>query len=140
MSQEREQFQKRVEDLVAQFERDVDATEWVTRRYPKRLRDDAREVYQIPALYLQKGPTKLLLDPIGYDMPGAEGAADIYLMPAYDPTAYLMFEGGKWVLYHTSPPNPRGPYSETQAQTLPLNAETINQVLDSIDEHAIHSV
>ncbi len=114
--------------------------EWVTRRYPKKVRDDDSDVYEIPALYLQKGPTKLLLDPISYDIPGAEGAVDIYLMLAYDTTAYLMFEGEEWVLYQTFPPNPRGPYSETPARSLPMNAETINQVLDSIAEHAVHSI
>jgi hypothetical protein len=44
-------------------------------------RDDARQLYEVPALYLQKGPTSHLLGPIGYDVPGAEGAADLFLMP-----------------------------------------------------------
>ena len=52
-SEEREQFRRRVEELVARFEGEVDHREWVTRRYPKRLRDEAREVYEVPALYLQ---------------------------------------------------------------------------------------
>ena len=86
MSERREQFRRRVEELVVTLEGDVDRREWVTRRYPKRLRDDARQVYEVPALFLQKGPTSLFLDPIGYDVPGAEGAADLYLMPTYDPT------------------------------------------------------
>jgi hypothetical protein len=70
MSEQREKSRQRVEELVTQFEAEVDRREWITRRYPKRLRDDARQVYEIPALYLQKGPTSLLLDPIGYDVPG----------------------------------------------------------------------
>jgi hypothetical protein len=53
MSDLRERFQERVEELVARFEADVDRGEWVTRRYPKRLRDDARHVYEAPALYIQ---------------------------------------------------------------------------------------
>ena len=32
MSEQREQFQRRVEELVAQFEREVDRREWVTGR------------------------------------------------------------------------------------------------------------
>ncbi len=116
MSEQREQFQRRVEELVAQFEREVDANEWVTRRYPKRLRDDDREVYEIPALYLQKGPVKLLLDPIGYDFPGAEGAADLYLMPAYDPTTSLYFDEGRWNIYHAAPVVYTNPHSTTDPQ------------------------
>lgn len=137
-----EQFQRRVEELVARFEQDLDHEEWVTRRYPKRLRDEAGEVYEVPALYVQKGPSRLLLDPIGYDVPGTEGAADLYLMPTYDPTASLFFEGGEWVLYYDLPvdSDPNQPRPATANQALVLTAETINQVLDSIAEHAMPSV
>jgi hypothetical protein len=140
MSNQREQFQRRVEELVAGFEAEVDRREWATRRYPKRLRDDARQMYEVPALYLQKGPTKLLLDPIGYDVPGAEGAADLYLMPTYDPTASVYFEDGQWVIHYEFPPDSSQTHPVLEAQTLPLSAETINQVLNSIAEHAVPSV
>ena len=140
MSEQREQFRRRVEELVARFEGEVDRHEWITRHYPKRLRDDAREVYEVPALYVQKGATCLLLDPIGYDVPGAEGAADIYLMPAYDPTASLYFEDGQWMLHYAFPPEPGESHSVIETQALPLSAEAINQVLNSIAEHAVPSV
>jgi hypothetical protein len=97
-------------------------------------------VYEVPALYVQKGATSLLLDPVGYDVPGAEGAADLYLMPAYDPMASLYFEGGHWVLHYAFPPDPMEPRSVIETQALSLSAETINQVLNSIAEHAAPSV
>ena len=106
MSEQVQTFQKRVEELVVQFEKAIGGSEWITRRYPKRLRDDDLRVYEVPALYLQKGPTTLLLDPIGHDMPGAEGAADLSLMPAYDPMATVYFENGQWVIHHAFPPAP----------------------------------
>jgi hypothetical protein len=140
MSSQREQFQQRIEELVARFEAEIDRHEWVTRRYPKKLRDDARQLYEVPALYMQKGPTNLLLDPIGYDVPGAEGAVDLYLMPTYDPTASVYFEGGRWVIHYAFPPDTVATHSEVEIQTLPLSAVTINQVLDSIAEHAVPSV
>jgi hypothetical protein len=140
MSEQREQFQRRVEELVARFEEEVDRREWVLRRYPKRLRDDARQVYEVPALYLQKGPTSLLLDPIGYDVPGAEAAADLYLMPTYDPAASVYFEGGQWVIHYAFPTDAMETPSADDVQALPLTAETINQVLDSIADHAVPSV
>jgi hypothetical protein len=140
MCDQREQFQRRTEELVARFEAEVDRREWVTRRYPKRLRDDARQVYEVPALYLQKGPTRLLLDPIGYDMPGAEGAADLYLMPTYDPMASVYFETGRWVIHYAFPPDPMETHSVVETQALPISPKTINQVLDSIAEHAIPSI
>lgn len=137
MTEPRTQFQGRVEELVTRFEHEVDRRDWITRRYPKRLRDDAREVYEVSALYVQKGATSLLLDPIGYDVPGAEGAADLYLMPAYDPMASLYFEGGQWVLHYAFPAEPG---AVTEAQALPLSNETINEVLNSIADHAVPSV
>jgi hypothetical protein len=140
MPEKREEFRRRVEELVARFESEVDRHEWATRRYPKKLRDDARQVYEVPALYLQKGPTSLLLDPIGYDVPGAEGAADLYLMPTYDPTASVYYEGGQWVIHYAFPPDPIEPRSAIEARTLPLSAETINQVLDAIADDAVPSV
>ena len=140
MSEQREQFRRRVEELVARFEGEVDRIEWITRRYTKRMRDDDREVYEVPALYLQKGPTSLLLDPIGYDVPGAEGAADNYLMPTYDPTASVYFEDGQWVIHYAFPPDPMEAHSVVEARALPLSAKTINQVLDSIAEHAVPSI
>ncbi len=104
------------------------------------MRDDDRQVYLVPALYLQKGPTSLLLDPIGYNIPGTEGAADLYLMPTYDPTASVYFEGGQWVIEYNFPPNPTEACSDIDTQPLPLSAETINQVLNSIAEYAVPSV
>jgi hypothetical protein len=140
MSEQREQFQKRVEELVTQFEAEVVPHDWITRRYPKRLRDDARQVYEIPALYLQKGPTILLLDPIGYDVPGAAAAADLYLMPTYDPTASLYFEEGRWMIHYAFPLGSMEADSMVEVQSLPLSAAAINQILDSIAEHVVPSV
>lgn len=140
MPEQREQFQRRVEELVARFESEVDRREWLTRRYPKKLRDENREVYEVPALYVQKGPTSLLLDPIGYEVPGAEGVADLYLMPTYDPTASVYFEGGQWMLYYAFPPDSKEAHPANEPQALPLSNETINQVLNSIAEHAVPSV
>jgi hypothetical protein len=137
MSEQREEFQRRVEELVAQIEREVDQGDWLTRRYPKKLRDEARQIYEVPALRLQKGPINLLLDPIGYDVPGAEGAADLYLMPGYDPAATVYFEKGQWVIHYAFPPDPFETHSVIEPEILPLSAETINQVLNSVAEHAV---
>lgn len=140
MIEPRDRFRERIEELVAQFETEVDRREWVTRRYPKRLRDDSRQVYEFPALYLQNGPTRLLLDPIGYDVPGAEATADLYLMPTYDPTASVYFDHGRWMIHYDFPPETIEASSVVETQALALTAETINQVLDSIAENAVPSI
>jgi hypothetical protein len=140
MSEQREQFQGRVEALVSRFEGEVDRREWITRRYPKRMRDEAREVYEVPALYLQKGPTSLLLGPIGYDVPGAEGAVDLYVMPTYDPAAGVYFENGQWLIHYNFRPGQTEPESVSEDEAVPLSFETINQVLNSIADHVVPSI
>lgn len=141
MPDQRRRFQQRVEELIARFEKDLDRGEWILRRYPKRFRDEALdEVFEVPALYMQKGPTSLLLDPIGYDAPGAEGSVDIYQMPAYDPMATLYFEGGQWMFYYPPPRDDLSFPPKDEPQGFPLSAETINQVLNSIVEHAVSPI
>ena len=82
----------------------------------------------------------MLLDPIGYDVPGAEGAADLYLMSTYDPAASVYFEDGQWVIHYAFPPDSVETHSVAEAEVLQLSAATINQVLNSIVEHALPSV
>ena len=43
------------------------------------------------------------------------------------------------MIHYAFPPEPRQASSETEAQTLPLSEETMNQVLDSIAAHAVPS-
>jgi hypothetical protein len=136
MSEQRDQFQKRVEALVRQVAEWVDPHEWVTKPYPKRMRDVDGQVFEIPALFLQKGPTRLLLDPVAYDVPGAEGVVDLYLMPTYDDTASLYFENGGWLIHYAFPPNPRETRSVIETEALALSEKTINQIIDSIADHA----
>jgi hypothetical protein len=137
MPNQRDLFFARVEELVGRFEAGIDRSEWSTRRYPKKFRDEAREVREIPALFLQKGPVKLLLDPIGYDVPGAEGLADIYLMPAYDPQASVYFEDGRWLIHYAFPAKPLETRSVIETETLPVDDASINRVLSSIAEYAV---
>ena len=139
MSEQRDEFQKRFEALVKQVKTRVEPHEWVTKRCPKRMRDVNRQIFEIPALYLQKGPVRVLLDPVAYDVPGAEGVVDLYLMPTYDDLASLYFESGEWVIHYAFPPAPSETHSVAEAATLALSEETINQVLDSIADHAVPS-
>jgi hypothetical protein len=136
MSEERDKFRKQVEALADKVRGWVEPHEWVTKPYPKKIRDSDRQVFEVPALFLQKGPTRVLLDPVAYDVPGAEGLVDLYLMPTYDDLASLYFQGGGWVIHYAFPPDPMETRSEIETKAMPLSEETINQVLDSIAAHA----
>ena len=136
MSEQRDQFRNRVEALVNQVRRFAEPHEWVTKVYTKKLRDVENHVYQIPALFLQKGPVRVLLDPVAYDVPGAEGVVDLYLMPTYDDLASFYFEGGTWRIHYAFPPAPTETRSAIETEALPLVEESVNKVLDSIADHA----
>jgi hypothetical protein len=136
MGEQRDQFQKRVEALAEQVKRWVEPHEWVTKYYPKKLRDVEGQLFETQALFLQKGPTRVLLDPVAYDVPGAEGVVDLYLMPTYDDMATLYFENGGWVIHYAFPSRPTHADTVGEAKALPLSEESINQVLDSIAIHA----
>lgn len=130
MPNEPELFQQRVEDLVKQVQEWVEPHEWLTQIYSKKMRDAENQVFQVPALFLQKGPMRVLLDPVAYDVPGSEAVVDLYLTPTYDDLASLYFENGAWMIHYSVPSD----LNETQ--TLPFSAESLNSVLDSIAAHA----
>ncbi|MGO8750054.1 MAG: hypothetical protein ACLQNE_29250 [Thermoguttaceae bacterium] len=136
MPEQRDQFQNRVKALVEQVRQWVEPHEWVTKPYTKKLRDLDSQIYLIPALFLQKGPIRVLLDPVAYDVPGAEGVVDLYLMPTYDDLASLYFEDDAWRIHYTFPPDPKETHSVIEAKALPLSEQTVNDVLDSIAAHA----
>ena len=139
MSEQRDQFQKLVGALVKQVQEWVEPHEWVTKPYPKKMRDVDRQVFEVPALFLQKGPTRILLDPVAYDVPGSEGVVDLYLMPTYDDLASLHLVNGEWVIHYAFPPDSMGTQAGSETEALPLSETTINQVLNSIADHAVPS-
>ena len=73
MSEERDRWRERLDDLVGKVRGWVESEHWVTKPYPKKMRDADGTVYEVPALFIQKGPTRLLLDPIAYDAAGIRG-------------------------------------------------------------------
>jgi hypothetical protein len=136
MSDRSDQFVSRVNELVESTRRWVEPHEWVTKPYPKKMRDEDRNAFEAAALFLQKGPVRVLLDPVSFDVPGAEGLVDIYLMPTYDDMASLYFENGEWRIHYAFPPDPRESRSIVETQSLSLSERSIVQVLDSIADHA----
>ncbi len=139
MSEKRDQFLERVTALVAQVREWAEPHEWVTKTYPKRMRDVNRQVFEIPALFLQKGPTRVLLDPLAYDVSGCEGVVDLYLMPTYDDLARLVFKGGEWIIHYAFPGDPAATQPDIETESLAFSESTLNLVLESISNHAVPS-
>jgi len=92
----RDQWVARVTELVDQAEEWARELGWATRRIDKRLDDYELGTHRVPALLLQEGTTRLILEPIGRSAGEIEGVVDLYLMPAYDDAARLFFHNGGW--------------------------------------------
>lgn len=92
------------------------------------------------SLFLQKGPARVLLDPIAFDVPGSDAVVDLYLMPAYDDLASLYLAGGEWTIHYPLPASAKeAPFME-ETKSRSLNEITINEILDSIAAHAESSI
>lgn len=138
MDGQRDGWRARVNELVEQVSAWIDPNEWVTKPYPKKMRDADGTIFEVPSLVLQRSPTRLILDPIAYDVPGAEGLVNLYLMPTYDDTASLYLINGRWQV-HSRFSNQTTTTDVKQAEVIELSAETVKQVLDEIAAHAVPS-
>jgi hypothetical protein len=141
MSEAIEHFQRLIEELVAQVEAWVaPREEWVTKRYPKRIRDESRQIFEVPALFLQKGPSRLLLDPMSYEEPGPGALVDLYLMPTYDDMANLYYVDGQWCIDYNPGVSMSRPSLTGELTSVPLTETALNKVLNEIADHAVPSV
>ena len=140
MMPDRAEFATLVEGLMAWVEGGLDNPEWARKRYVKKMRDADGVVYEVPFLTLQKGPVRLSLDPTGYDIPGAEAAVDLYLMPTYDPLATFYSESGEWYVHSDYLPGPGAESRVETGRSAPLSHGLLNQVMEAIAEHAVPSL
>ena len=107
MSEQRIQFQNRIDHLVKDVKAWVEPSrvdhkgipEEDARRRPSGLRGSGPLSSEGPH------PTRVLLDPVAYDVPGAEGVVDLYLMPTYDDMASLYFYNETWMIHYAFPPS-----------------------------------
>jgi hypothetical protein len=140
MSDKSDAFAKQVETVVSDFEASFSERDWSVRRDPKRMRDEIGRVYSVQSLTLIKGPVRLLLDPNGYDIPGADGVMDLYLLPPYDPVATLYLEDGEWFIHSPFPAALDAIDDPTKWTRTRLTNDSIGNTLESIVEHAVPSV
>jgi hypothetical protein len=140
MSDQSDAFAKQVETVVRDFEVSLSGQDWSIRRDPKRMRDEFGKVYSVLSLTLIKGPVRLLLDPNGYDIPGADGVMDLYLLPPYDPVATLYLEDGQWFIHSPFPSALDAAEDPTRWTRSNLTKESISHTLGSIVDHAVPSV
>ena len=106
---------------------------WATRRIETKLKDSLIGTHIVPALLLQDGTTRIILQPVGRSAIGAEGVVELYVMPAYDDIATLYYHDGCWYLNHAAPGQPN-PVDPRQADR-PLTEEVFQDVLNALIAH-----
>jgi len=125
----RDEWVSRLSDLTTAVRRWAEELDWSTRQIGKKMKDSRLGLYEAPALIMQKGTTRVLLDPVARFAPGADGVVDLYLMPAYDDIASLYFVNGEWRLHYAFPGR-TGVATIKEAESCPLSKEALGQVLD----------
>ncbi len=102
--QVRDEWLSRLSALTDEVERWAQELGWSTRRMEFKLDDSQIGTYRAPALLMQEGNIRILLEPIARFVPGADGVVDLYRMPAYDDIASLYYSNGGWHLHYALPP------------------------------------
>jgi len=135
MSDQSKKFAAQVRDLVGVIQLGIADTEWVTQEYPKEMRDEEDDFFTVPTLTLQKGPKRLFLDPTGYDIPGAEGVADLYVMPSGVPVASLYREADGWKIHSPFPSGVMTTAKPKEWGRADVDENSIRTVLEAIANH-----
>lgn len=131
----RDEWLARLNGLVAMVKGWVEEADWSTRPIKKSMRDSVLGPYQAPALLMQRGTVKVLLDPVGRFAPGTEGVVDLYLMPGYDDIASLYRVEGGWRMNYAFRPTPVME-GMNRAKSIELNEAAFNQVLNEMAANA----
>jgi hypothetical protein len=108
------------------------ASGWRTRRIEKTLNERRLGSYKVPVLLMEKDTVEVVLNPVARFVPGANGAVDLYLAPAYDDIASLYLEGDHWVLHYADRPDPMATGNVIEIKPQPYSETTIRKILDGM--------
>jgi hypothetical protein len=131
----RDEWLRRLRDLLAQVKGWAEGSRWRTREIEKSMRDSILGQYKAPAMLMQRDTVEVILDPVGRFAPGTDGVVDLYLLPAYDDIASLYFIDGAWKLHYAFRAATVVARVK-QADAMTLDEESLNWVLNEIAAHA----
>lgn len=128
----------RLETLVQEVKGWAEAAGWRTRRITKTVNERQLGKYEVPVLLMEKDAVEVVLNPVARLVPGAGGAVDLYLSPAYDDIASLYFEDDHWVVYCDESPDPSASKDAVaqERKPQPYGEATIRAILDGMVAHA----
>ena len=122
----------RLHSLVDEVEGWARTSGWRTRRIAKTVSERRLGTYKVPVLLMEKDAVEVVLNPVARFVPGAEGAVDLYVAPAYDDIASLYFEGDHWVVHYGERPDPLATQRVVRITPRPYTEKTIRAILDGM--------
>ena len=131
----RDEWLKTLHELMTQVKNWAEGSGWRTRVIQKSMRDSVLGQYKAPAMLMQRETVEVILDPVGRFAPGTDGVVDLYLLPAYDDIASLYLVGGTWKLHYAFRAAAVVARIK-QAESMALDEESLNRVLNEIAAHA----
>ena len=81
---------------------------------------------------MEKDTVEVVLNPVARFVPGANGAVDLYVAPAYDDIASLYLEGDHWVVHYANRSDPKATESVIEIKPRPYSEQTIRKILDGM--------
>lgn len=133
-------FRDDVAELADLAEGWAAADGWATKRYPKRMQPAGGELFEVDTVMMQRGPAKILLDPVGLDAAGRDAVVDLYLMPDYDDLASLYRDGGGWRLYRGDFDGEDGFVSPKDRPSRPLDQDAFCRTIEEIGARQLSPV
>ena len=131
----RDDWLARLGELVGKVKGWAEQSGWKTREITKSMKDSVLGEYRAPALLMQRETVEAILNPVSRFVPGADGAVDLYLMPAYDDIASLYFLDGEWKLHYVFQDGPTTA-EVREPEVMTLSEGTVIRVLEEIAAHA----
>jgi len=126
----------RLDALVADVQTWAAASGWRTRTIQKTVEERELGRYKVPVLLMEKNAVEVVLNPVARFVPGADGAVDLYLSPAYDDIAGLYHESGRWLIHDFEPADAETTGGLIDAPPQPCNETTIRAILDGMAANA----
>ena len=131
-----DRWKDRLKTLMDEVRGWVERHGWRTRTIEKPVDDRRLGRHTVNVLLMEKDTIEVALNPVSPLVPGAEGAVDLYLVPAYDDIASLYLEDGRWMIHYVFAHDAREAYPMSEVEPLPLSEGSIVRVLGAISSHA----
>ena len=128
----RREWLDRLGALVEEVKGWAQASGWRTRRFDKTVKERRLGTYKVPVLLMEKDTVEVVLNPVARFVPGANGAVDLYVAPAYDDIASLYLEGDRWVVHYANRPDPKEMESVIEIKARPYSEQSIREILDGM--------